>query len=323
MSGILNDNVMVAVVIPCFKVKKHILQVIASIGSEVDIIYVVDDCCTELTGTFVQKECGDSRVKVIFHDTNKGVGGATISGYRQAISDGASVIVKIDGDGQMDATLIPKFIRPITENTADYTKGNRFYDLENLKTMPWIRLIGNSLLSFVTKLSSGYWNVFDPTNGYTAISRSMAVALPLTKIDPRYFFESDMLFRLNTFSAVVLDIPISSRYADETSNMSVIKIVPEFIAKHASNCCKRLLYNYYLRDFNIASLYFFIGMLSLVFGVVFGIKVWCGSITTGVSATSGTVMLAALPTLAGIQFLLAFFSFDFSCVPKIPVTTRL
>lgn len=314
---------MIAVVIPCFKVKNHILQVIADIGVEVHVIYVVDDCCPEQTGLFVRNECNDTRVKIITHKTNKGVGGATITGYRQALADGATVIVKIDGDGQMDAALIPKFIKPILENMADYTKGNRFYALESLKTMPCLRLIGNSALSFMTKLSSGYWNIFDPTNGYTAINSLVANHLPFDKINNRYFFESDILFRLNTLRAVVLDIPMAAYYGDEKSNLQIYKIIPQFIIGHLVNSWKRLLYNYYLRDFNIASLHFLIGIVSLVFGIVFGFKMWCSSIVTGVVATSGTVMLAALPTLTGIQFILAFLSFDSANLPKTPISSRL
>lgn len=319
----LNLTMRVAVVIPCFRVKDRILQVIAGIGVEVDSIYVVDDCCPEQTGSFVKKNCHDPRVQVVVHEINQGVGGATLTGYRHALADGASIIVKIDGDGQMDAALIPKMIRPIRENSADYSKGNRFYSLENLKMMPWTRLIGNSILSFMTKFSSGYWNIFDPTNGYTAISGVVAAHLPFDKIDHSYFFESDMLFRLNSIGAVVLDIPMSACYAGETSNMRVVKVVPEFLLKHSRNCFKRLIYNYYLRDFNIASLHFAFGVVLLIFGVVFGAEMWSESIATGVVATSGTVMLAALPILAGLQLLLAFLVFDGANVPKVPISTRL
>ena len=155
----------IAVVIPCYRVTKHVLEVIAKIGAEVSAIFAVDDCCPDASGDFITENCNDARVVVLRNPENMGVGGATLTGYRAAIEAGADVIVKIDGDGQMDPSLIPAFIAPIIEGEADYTKGNRFFDLEEIRAMPKTRLLGNAVLSFATKLSSGYWNLFDPTNG--------------------------------------------------------------------------------------------------------------------------------------------------------------
>ena len=182
----------IAVVIPCYKVKKHVLEVIASIGNEVWRIYIVDDACPEGSGRHVEAHCLDQRVRVVYHECNQGVGGAVMTGYRAAIADGAEVIVKVDGDGQMDASLIPNFIEPILAGEADYTKGNRFFDLEEIRAMPKVRLFGNAVLSLMTKLSSGYWDLFDPTNGYTAIHAEVARHLPFGKISQRYFFETDI-----------------------------------------------------------------------------------------------------------------------------------
>ena len=149
------STVEIAVVIPCYKVSAHILGVIQAIGSEVNTIFVVDDCCPEKSGALVENSCADSRVRVIYHPVNQGVGGAVMSGYKAAIADGADVIVKVDGDGQMDPGLIPAFVAPIMAGEADYTKGNRFFDLEEIRAMPKVRLFGNAVLSFMTKLSSG------------------------------------------------------------------------------------------------------------------------------------------------------------------------
>jgi len=313
----------VAVVIPAYKVKRHVLQVIAGIGPEVRSIYVVDDCCPEGSGEVVQSQCRDPRVRVLFHGENRGVGGATLTGYRQAVSDGAEIIVKLDGDGQMDPALIPLFVRPIAQGEADYTKGNRFYSIEDLQQMPLPRIFGNSMLSFMAKFSTGYWNLFDPTNGYTAIHGAVAAKLPFAKIENRYFFESDLLFRLNTLRAAVLDIPMSARYADETSNLRILAVIPEFFKKHLVNSCKRIFYNYYLRDFSVASIEIALGPCSLLFGVVFGASMWRQSVASGVTASSGTVMLAALPTLIGIQLILAFLSYDIGNTPRHPISRRL
>lgn len=163
----------VAVVIPCYKVKKFILHIISSIGDFCDVIFVVDDCCPEKSGEYVINHCRDKRVHVLINTENLGVGGAVRRGYQEALRGGATVIVKLDGDGQMDPSLIPYFVRPILEGEADYTKGNRFYDLKSILVMPKIRILGNAVLSFMTKFSSGYWHIFDPTNGYTAFSLSL------------------------------------------------------------------------------------------------------------------------------------------------------
>jgi dolichol-phosphate mannosyltransferase len=202
----------IAVVIPCYKVKQYVLDVISSIGQEVGIIYCVDDACPENSGNFIAMNVKDPRVRVMYHSENQGVGGAVISGYRAALGDGADIIVKIDGDGQMDPALIPKMVLPIIENMADYTKGNRFFLLKYLKGMPIIRKAGNAALSLISKFSTGYWDIFDPTNGYTAIAASMASELQFDKISRRYFFESDMLFQLNILRAVVKDVPIKATF---------------------------------------------------------------------------------------------------------------
>ncbi|AOB33986.1 glycosyl transferase family 2 [Bordetella sp. H567] len=308
----------IAVVIPSYKVRAHVLDVIAAIGAEVARIYVVDDMCPESSGDYVLANCADPRVRVIRHIENQGVGGAVMTGYAAAIADGMDVIVKIDGDGQMDPGLISSFVTPILAGEADYTKGNRFFDLEKVRTMPLVRLIGNAALSFLTKLSSGYWDLFDPTNGYTAIHVEVARHLPFDKISRRYFFETDMLFRLNTLRAVVVDIPMAAKYGDEVSNLRIGQIMGDFAVKHVRNFFKRLFYNYYLRDMSLASIQLPLGLLMLVFGLIYAAIHWSESSARGVTTASGTVMLAVTPILLGVQFILAFIGHDIAAVPKRP-----
>jgi len=315
---------MIAVVIPSYRVKKHILGVLCAIGPECEAIYVVDDACPEKTGEFVEAECHDPRVRVVHCERNLGVGGATLAGYRAALADGAQVIVKLDGDGQMDPSLIPRLVRSILDGEADYAKGNRFFELEGLVgRMPRLRLIGNSLLSFASKLSSGYWNIFDPTNGFTAIHAAVAQALPLDKISQRFFFESDLLFRLGTLRAVVCDVPMPAFYGEEQSSLVIRNVVGEFTRKHIVNTAKRIFYNYYLRNFNIASIEIVLGMLFLGFGVWFGLSSWIEGSRAGLPATSGTVMLAGLPIILGVQLVLAFLSYDLQNVPREVLHKRL
>lgn len=316
--GSIKASAFIAVVLPSYKVTKNILSVISQIDSLVSRIYVVDDKCPDDSGGYVEKNCSDPRVTVLRHGVNQGVGGAVMTGYRAAIADGADVIVKIDGDGQMDPSLIPFFIEPILSGEADYTKGNRFYDLEEIRAMPPMRLFGNAVLSLMTKLSSGYWDLFDPTNGYTAIHSDVVRHLPLEKISRRYFFETDMLFRLNTLRAVVVDVPMDAQYGDEVSNLKISKIVGEFLIKHVRNFSKRIFYNYYLRDMSIASIELPFGVLLFVSGCGFGFYHWINSLQEGVVTPAGTVMLAALPILMGAQLMLAFLGYDIANVPRRP-----
>jgi len=309
----------IAVVIPSYRVTRHILGVIAAIGPEVSRIYVVDDKCPDGSGALVRSSCADPRVRVIEHAENQGVGGAVMTGYRAAIDEGVDIIVKVDGDGQMDPRLIPQFVAPILGGEADYAKGNRFFDLEQIGSMPPMRLFGNAVLSLMTKLSSGYWDLFDPTNGFTAIHADAARHLPFNKISRRYFFETDMLFRLNTLQAVVADVPMDASYGDEVSNLKISKIVTEFLFKHIRNFGKRIFYNYYLRNMSLASIELPLGVLMFTGGSIYGAVHWIQSARAGVETPAGTVMLAAVPILMGMQLILAFLSNDIASVPKRPL----
>lgn len=313
----------IAVVIPSYKVSAHILQVLEKIGQDVAKIYVVDDACPEASGKRVEKTCSDPRVKVLFHPYNQGVGAATLTGLKFAIKEGASIIVKIDGDGQMDPALIPQFVYPLIHGLADYTKGNRFYSLSSMGDIPFVRKFGNLFLSFFTKLSSGYYHIFDPTNGYFAIHAAVANLLEHEKISQRYFFESDLLFRLNVLDAVVLDIPMKAHYGDEKSSLVIHKIVHEFLFKNLRNFLKRIFYNYFLRDFNPASLALILGLSLSSFGFVFGVFHWLQSLETKTFASAGTVMVAAITFLLGVGFLLSFMNYDLSRHAKVPLQRRL
>lgn len=309
----------IAVVIPCYKVKDKVLDVISKIGPEVSLIIAIDDKCPIGSGRFIEENCTDARLIVRYNEENQGVGGAVIHGYKVALEMGAHICVKVDGDGQMDPALIPQIIAPITNGLADYSKGNRFYYIDDVRSMPPMRLIGNASLSFLTKFSSGYWRVFDPTNGYTAIHRVALECLPLNRIDKRYFFESDMLFRLQIVGAYVQDVPMKAVYNDEVSNLKIGKVIVPFMWKNTRNLFKRFFYLYFLRDFSIASVELVAGIALLVFGVTFGTVEWIGAASRGEVATAGTVMLAGLPVIAGLQLLLSFLAFDFAAAPKVPL----
>jgi glycosyltransferase involved in cell wall biosynthesis len=316
-------NSRVVVVIPCYRVRRHILSVISAMPPGVWRIVCVDDQCPEKTADLIESQCRDPRVRVIRNEVNAGVGGATIRGYIEALELGAHIVVKIDGDGQMDPRLIAGFVSPITQGKADYTKGNRFYQPESVRGMPLGRLVGNAALSLLCKLSTGYWNIVDPNNGYTAIHASVLRLLPLRKVNKRYFFESDILFWLNTVRAVVVDVPMDAVYGEQASSLSPLREIFPFLRGHVVNFGRRFLYAYLLRDFNLGSVLALHGVPLLLAGVSFGAVKWVHSIRTGELATAGTVMVAALPVIVGLQMILSALNYDISNVPRQPIHTAL
>ena len=306
----------VAVVIPCYQVAGSITEVLEAIGPSVARIFCVDDASTDGTGSLIERAAvADERIVLLKRMQNGGVGAATIDGYQAALAAGARVVVKLDGDGQMDPGLIPLLCRPILESEADYVKGNRFYSRESLDQMPRMRIWGNAGLSFFSKASTGYWNLFDPNNGFTAIHADVAAALPFDRLHKRYFFESDIVFRLGILRARVVEIPMDSVYGDEESHLSLVDSALRFPLLHGSNFLKRVFYNYFLRNFSIATINLLVGILFLVGGALFGAWKWAESIRTGVPATAGSVMLSALPVLVGTQLILSFLAYDMALVP--------
>lgn len=309
----------IAVVIPCYRVASQVVDVISRIGPEVGWIFAVDDACPERTGEVIEKICRDPRVTVLRHTANMGVGGAVMTGYAAALETDARVVIKLDGDGQMDPALIPGLAKPLLDGAADYAKGNRFYRIRDAGGMPAMRLVGNVLLSFLTKMSSGYWQLFDPTNGFTAIDRSMLAELDFDRIAKRYFFESDMLYHLNQLRAMVVEVPMLASYRDEPSSLRPTRVWGTFLRGNLRNFVRRVFYSYFLRGFSVASIELLLGIPLLLFGFVFGVVQWWYSATQGVPATAGTVMLAALPLILGVQFVLSWLAFDVAAEPRVPV----
>lgn len=306
-------------VIPCYRVRDQVLDVVKGALDQAERVYCVDDACPEDSGALVTEHFAGQAVEVIRNEQNLGVGGAVKAGYRKALDDGFDIIVKLDGDGQMDPAMIPVLVKPLRECRADYCKGNRFFELGFLKSMPWLRLLGNTVLSIFSKFSSGYWKILDPTNGFTAIHSAALATIPLGKVHDRYFFESDLLFRLNIARAVVVDVPMPAKYGSEQSSLRIHRILPSFLFGHLKNLLKRIFYNYFLRDFSIASLELISGIALLGFSMAFGGQAWLASIESGVPASAGTVMLAGLTFLIGFQLLLAFLNYDIQNAPNRPL----
>ena len=314
--------VRVHVVIPAYKVTDHILELLARIGPEIEKIIVVDDACPDGSGALVRKSSKDKRVEVITQSVNGGVGSAVVTGYKRALELGADVVVKLDGDGQMHPEDINKLLIPIQLGEADYTKGNRFDSLDELYNMPKVRIFGNAVLSLWSKLSSGYWSVTDPTNGFTAIHRVALEKIHLSKLSKRFFFESDMLFRLNLAGAVVEDVPLPARYSNEKSNLKISKTLVEFPWKHTRNLFKRVFYRYYLREWSIGSLELPLGLGALIFGLWFGVSSFLSAAGAGRATTAGQATISAITIILGVQLLLSFLSYDIQSEPKVPKQRR-
>jgi glycosyltransferase involved in cell wall biosynthesis len=293
----------VAVVIPAFNVAQQIAGVVKGIPDFVDDIIVVEDAATDDTADVI-REVHEPRLTIVHHSVNQGVGGAMVTGFRLAMDRGADVVVKMDGDGQMDPALLPALLDPIVLDGYAYTKGNRFLREDRLRDMPTMRLLGSFALTFLSKLASGYWHVFDPVNGYVAIDTSMLRNIPLHRVARRYFFENDMLIHLNVFRARIKDIPIPPRYGDERSSMRVARVLLTFPLHLVKGFWYRLYERHVLREFSPVAMFWILGCLLLTWGTGFGALTWAKSISAGRVASTGTVMLSVLPFILGFQLVL-------------------
>lgn len=305
------SDIKICVIIPCYKVSAHIIDVIINIPDIIDNIYIIDDKCPENSGKIVQENFLDNNnVKVFYNSHNLGVGGAVKVGYHEAVKDQMQIAIKLDGDGQMNPLLIPDLIMPILNNHALYTKGNRFFKLSYLYSMPKFRLFGNAGLSFITKLSTGHWKIMDPTNGFTAIRCDVLNYIELNEVSNRYFFETDMLFQLGILGAEVIDIPMPSKYGDEKSNLSITNSLASFSVKHIKLFAKRVLISYFLRDFNTGSISLIIGTIFTLLVVFGGIPTWVNNAENLIHTPTGTIIKFLLFSMLGIGGLFGWLFYD-------------
>lgn len=307
----------IVAVIPAYGVERDIQSVLGGLPDYIKHIIVVNDASPDSSADLVAAAAKkDSRITLVSHTQNQGVGGAMVSGFRKSLELGAQIVVKLDGDGQMDPAHIPALIKPLIQGKADYVKGNRFRDFQSLQQMPVIRRVGNLGLSFLTKAATGYWGIFDPTNGFFAIRAEVLAQLPLDKLDRTYFFETSMLANLYLLGALVLDVSIPARYRDESSSLSIRRTLIEFPFKLLVTLLRRILLKYYIYDFSMMSLYLMVGIPLLLFGGIFGSVKWIEYASQGIPAPTGTVMLPTLSVILGIQILLSAIEIDMNSAPR-------
>lgn len=308
-------NAIIHVVVPAYNEEGFIGTVIKTMPDLVDGITVVDDCSADRTAE-VARSCGDPRVTVVRTPKNLGVGGATVLGYRQALAANADVVVKMDGDGQMNPRYLTQILDAILEHGAAYAKGNRFLEGEVINRMPKGRIVGNIILTFLTKLASGYWNVFDPQNGFVAVRTTALKALPLEKLHKRFFFENDMLIRLNIRNLRVIDVPMPAIYGDEHSNLSIPSVMSTFPALLVKGFFVRVMEKYVIRDVSPIALFLFLGLAGLAFGIIFGGFLWIRVLMTGVATPTGSITLALLAMVLGFQLVLQAIVLDIQATPR-------
>lgn len=304
----------IAVVVPAYLEQNHIARVIETMPSAVDHIIVIDDASPDDTYQ-TALAAADARTEVIRHAVNKGVGGAIVTGHHRAMEIGADISVIMAGDGQMDVEYLPHLLDPITEQGYGFAKANRFFSATSFEGMPKYRIFGNIVLTFLTKISSGYWNLVDPQNGYTAITREALSRIPLDKVAERYEFENDLLIWLNIADVRAVDVPIPAIYGAEVSGIKLHKVVPRLMGTLIGGFWRRFWRKYVLWSFSPIALLIILGIPLFVFGVVIGI--WAVALSvSGIPVSTGTWLLAVAPSLVGIQFLLQAFVLDIQATPK-------
>lgn len=308
----------IAVVIPMYNPGNLVLRVLEAIPAEVDLVVVVDDGSTDGSPGLVAG-FQDPRIRLVAMERNSGVGAATLRGMEAAAALGAEVLVKVDADDQMDPRRVPLLVRPIVCGRADCAKGNRFFHVDELEQMPLVRRVGNMALSFVCKAATGYWDIFDPTNGFLAMHAKVFEMLNKRRIARDYFFEISLLAELGLHRCVVRDVPIPARYPHEVSHLSVWRALFRFPRRLLALLLRRIWLHHFVQDFGMMAVSLVMGTSLCLVGAVFGISHWLRSARLGMVTPTGTVMLAVLPLVFGFQLLLQALYLDIQSVPRVPV----
>jgi glycosyltransferase involved in cell wall biosynthesis len=302
----------IGVVIRAYNEERQIEMVLRTLPEFVDSIIVVDDCSKDATAARCEalKPTFGERLTVIRHEHNTGVGGATVTGLRAALTMDLDTVVVIDGDGQMDPADVPAILEPLVSGRADFVKGNRLFSGQAWQKTPKVRYLGNAMLSLLTKVASGYWHVADSQAGYTAISKRALASIDLNRLHPRYAYENSMLIQLNIGNWRVEDVHLEPRYGiGEKSSMRIIKVIPDIASVLVKGFLSRMFEKYVIRDFHPLVFFYAIGTILVVIGFALGLLEVFHRVVNG-QVASASVVLVALLIISGLQLLLFAMWFD-------------
>jgi glycosyltransferase involved in cell wall biosynthesis len=301
----------IAVIIPAYNEEKLIGKVLETVPNFIDHIVVVDDASSDRTEEVVKAhQQEDSRITYLRHPRNEGVGGAIVTGYKWARDNGAAISVIMAGDAQMDPRDLPKLLDPVVSGEADYAKGNRLFTGSAWKVIPKTRYLGNAVLSFLTKIASGYWHIADSQSGYGAVTLDVLKTVDLDSIYKRYGMPNDFLVRLNVYHFRVKDVPVNPIYGiGERSGIKIYEVVFTLSLLLMKLFLWRLKEKYIIRDFHPLVLFYLLGFVLTPIGVLFGSYLLIYRILVGPVATT-SALFAAFFAISGLQSLFFAMWFD-------------
>jgi glycosyltransferase involved in cell wall biosynthesis len=299
----------IGVVVPAYNEERLIRMTIDSIPSYVNKIYVINDASQDRTAEIINNMT-DPRIVAIHHEKNKGVGAAITSGYKLALADEMDLVAVMAGDNQMDPNQLSKLIIPIINGKADYSKGNRLLSKEMRRGMPYLRAFGNAILSMITKIGSGYWNISDPQNGYTVISKYALETIDLDSIYPYYGYCNDLLLKMNAYGFKVVDVTMPARYGSEKSKIRYGKYIRKVAPMIFRGFLWRLKMKYMVLDFHPLVMFYFTSMILIPAGFLFGIWIFLQKVVFHGIVSANYPLLDVFITLVGFQFLFFAMFFD-------------
>lgn len=298
----------IGVVVPAYNEEVLLGKTISGIPEYISRIYIVDDCSSDRTPEVV-KNLKDSRIVSLRHEVNMGAGKSVIDGYKMALEDKMDIVVVMDGDNQMDPSQLPRLLMPIIEDKADYTKGNRLIARRAREGMSTWRFLGNTLLSLLTKIGSGYWDLMDPQNGYAAASRRALETIDLDSVYTYYGYVNDILIKLNAYGMRVTDIVIPARYGNEKSSINYRKYILKVAPMLLRGFLWRLKIKYVLLSFHPLVFFYAASMILLPSGLLFDLWILVQKLMRD-PVSPNYPLLGVFITLMGMQMLLFAMFFD-------------
>lgn len=306
------ENAKVGIVVPCHNEESQLGRVLETMPEFVDRIYVVDDASEDGTAEIARRyaQARPERIRFISHTSNQGVGGAIASGYKAALADGIEVTAVMAGDGQMDPEDLPRILAPVVRNECDYAKGNRLFTGDAWQVIPKVRYLGNSLLSLLTKIASGYWHIADSQSGYTAINLPALKRIDWDRMYKSYGQPNDLLVRLNVYNFRVRDVTIRPVYGiGERSGLRPLRMIPKLSWLLFRLFLYRLFQKYVIRDFHPLLFFYAMGMVLFPLGLIMGFYLVAARLVLGPIAST-SALFAAFLTITGLQFLFFAMWFD-------------